>query len=347
MPESLDGNQYFQYLLRRWGFLVSVCAIAGVLALVASLLLPKRYTATASLLIEPPAGNDPRTSIAVSPVYLESLRSYEVLASSDTLLARALDKFHLRDAQSPEALETIKRRILKVSKPRETKILQISVTLADPKLAQAMAQFLAEETVNLTRGANRDGDQDLLTEAQKQVDDTAAKLDQAQTAYGELNIREPIEPMRASLQALTDLQARVRQDLSETRAQAAELAGSFSDPRAAGAKARADALDKQDAELTRQIGEKAVQLSRRSVRDDDARQKLRTAQTNYDAANMRLRDVRGNSGLRGERLRVIEPGVIPERPSSPNMLLNLILAMGLGLLGAVVYLTLTLKSNAS
>jgi uncharacterized protein involved in exopolysaccharide biosynthesis len=342
VPESLDGNQYFQYLLRRWRFIVSVCAIALVLALVISLVLPKSYTATSSLLIEPPAGNDPRTSIAVSPVYLESLRSYEVLASSDTLLTRALDKFHLRDAQSPEPLETIKRRILKVSKPRETKILQISVTLGDPRQAQAVAQFLAEETVSLSRGANRDSDQDLLGEAQKQVDDTAAKLEAAQTAFGDLNIREPIEPLRAALQSLTELQARVRQDLSETRAQAAELEG---DPRAVGAKARAEALEKQDVELGKQIAAKAVQVSRRSARDDEARQKLRTAQTNHDSANLRLREVRGNTGLRGERLRVVEPGVVPERPSSPNVLLNLALALSVGLVGAIVYLTLTLRPN--
>ena len=342
MPESLDGNQYFQYLLRRWRFIASVCAIAIVLALAVSLVLPKHYTATASLLIEPPAGSDPRTSMAVSPVYLESLRSYEVLASSDTLLTRALEKFHLRDPQSPEPLETVKRRILKVSKPRETKILQISVTLADPRQAQAVAQFLAEETVSLSRGANRDSDQDLLGEAQKLADDAGAKLEQAQTAFGELNIREPIEPLRAALQSLTELQARVRQDLSETRAQAAELAG---DPRAVGAKARAEALEKQEAELTKQIAEKAVQVSRRSARDDEARQKLRTAQNNYDAANLRVREVRGNSGLRGERLRVVEPGVVPERPSSPNVLLNLALALGVGLVGAVVYLTLTLRPN--
>jgi len=347
VPESLDGNQYFQYLLRRWGFIVAVCAIACVLALLVSLLLPKRYTATASLLIDPPAGNDPRTAIAVSPVYLESLKSYEVLAESDTLVTRALDKFHLRDPQSPEALETIKRRILKVSKPRDTKILQISVTLADPRQAQALAQYLAEETVNLSRNANRDSDQDLLAEAQKQADDAGAKLEQAQTALGELNIREPIEPLRAALQALTDLQARVRQDLSETAAQAAELGSIASDPRLTGARARAEALAKQDAELTRQIEAKAVQVSRRSARDDEARQKLRVAQTNYDAANTRLREVRNNSGLRGERLRVVEPGVVPERPSSPNLPLNLALAFAVGLVGALVYLTLTLRPNAS
>jgi len=102
VPESLDGNQYFQYLLRRWRFIVSVCAIAVVLALVVSLVLPKNYTATASLLIEPPAGNDPRTSIAVSPVYLESLRSYEVLAKVVVVGASAVDSTRiLLNSKSP------------------------------------------------------------------------------------------------------------------------------------------------------------------------------------------------------------------------------------------------------
>lgn len=343
MAESLDGHQYFQYLLRRWKFIGGVCAAACLLALIVSLLLPTRYTATSSLLIDSPAGNDPRVSIAVTPVYLESLRSYETVASSDTLLTRALEKFHLRDAASPEPLENIKRRVLKVTKPRDTKILQISVTLADPAQAQAVAQYLAEETVSLSRNANRDSDQDLLNESQKLVDDGAARLEQAQAAWSDLSIREPLEPLRADVMSLTDLQSRVRQDLSQSRAEAAELGGGSSDLRAAGAKARVAALEKQEAELTAQIEKRSVQLSRRAARDDEARQRLRIAQNNFDAANLRMRDIRASLGLRGERLRVIEPGVVPERPSSPNLPLNLALALGLGLLGAVVFLTLTLR----
>jgi uncharacterized protein involved in exopolysaccharide biosynthesis len=143
--------------------------------------------------------------------------------------------------------------------------------------------------------------------------------------------------------SLTDLQSRVRQDLSQSRAEAAELGGGSSDLRAAGAKARVAALEKQEAELTAQIEKRSVQLSRRAARDDEARQRLRIAQNNFDAANLRMRDIRASLGLRGERLRVIEPGVVPERPSSPNLPLNLALALGLGLLGAVVFLTLTLR----
>jgi uncharacterized protein involved in exopolysaccharide biosynthesis len=152
-----------------------------------------------------------------------------------------------------------------------------------------------------------------------------------------------LEPLRADVMSLTDLQSRVRQDLSQSRAEAAELGGGSSDLRAAGAKARVAALEKQEAELTAQIEKRSVQLSRRAARDDEARQRLRIAQNNFDAANLRMRDIRASLGLRGERLRVIEPGVVPERPSSPNLPLNLALALGLGLLGAVVFLTLTLR----
>ena len=344
MPQTFDAFQFLHHLLRRWRFVASVCVGALALALIASLILPKRYTATASLVIDPPPGNDPRNSIAVSTTYLESLRAYELFASSDTLLVSALEKFHLRDPQSPEALETIKRRILKVAKLRDTRILQISVTLPDPNQARDVAQYVAQETVRLNRSANREGDQEMLGESQRQADETGAALEQAQTAWGELNIREPLEPMRAEIETLTELRRRVRGDLVDSRAEAGEFAARGGD-RLAGAKARVEALEKQDAEIARQIETKAAQLSRRSAKDDELRQRLRIAQNNYDSAAIRLREVRNSSGLRGERLRVIDPGVAPERPSSPILILNLALALGVALIGAITWLALTFRPS--
>jgi uncharacterized protein involved in exopolysaccharide biosynthesis len=346
LPQTFDASQFLHHASRRWGFIASVCAGALVLALILSLILPKRYTATASLVIDPPAGNDPRTSIAVSNTYLESLRDYELFASGDTLLVSALDKFHLRDPQSPEALETIKRRILKVAKLRDTRILQISVTLPDPNQARDVAQFLAQETVRLNRNANREGDQDLLEEARRQAGEGGAAVERAQTAWSELNIREPLEPMRAELATLTELQRRVREDLLESRAEAGEFAARGGD-RLAGARARVETLEKQDAEIAGQIKTKAAQLSRRSAKDDDLMQRLRMAQENYQALMARLREVRNTYGLRGERLRVIDPGVAPERPSSPILILNLALALGVALIGAITWLALTFRPDPS
>src|SRR6266849_2268753 len=149
MQDSFDGHQYIAFLRGRWRFIATACGVAVVLSLVVSLLLSKRYTAVASIVIEAPPGHDPRGATAVSPIYLESLKTYEVFASSDTLFARALDRFHLQPPGSP-SLESLKKSVLKVSKLRETKVLQISATWPDPKQAQALVQYLAEETASLS-----------------------------------------------------------------------------------------------------------------------------------------------------------------------------------------------------
>ncbi len=347
MQESFDAYQYVHFLRRRSRFILIVCASAGVLALIVSLLLPKQYTAIATIFIDPPAGNDPRSSITVSPVYLESLRTYELFASSDTLFQRALDKFHLRDPYPSSALESLKRRVLKVTKVRDTKVLQIAATLPDPKQAQALAQFLADETVSLNRDANRDNDRDLVEDAQKQLEDAQKRLEHEQAAWREFNVKEPLEVLRGEVESLNTLRERVRRDLFDSRAELAEFAGHAGEARAPGVRARVESLEKQDGDLKRQIDAKAALLAQRENRTDELRQKLRTAQVGWEAASGRLRELHAAAGLRGERLRVVDPGVIPERPSSPNVGLNVLLAVAVALIGCLTYLTLTFRPAKS
>jgi succinoglycan biosynthesis transport protein ExoP len=338
---SFDADQYLRYLRRRLRFILIVCAVAAVLALGISLVLPKQFTATASILIDPPAGNDPRSAISVSPVYLESLRGYELFASSDTLFQRALEKFHLREADSAQTIESLKRRILKVTKVRDTRILEIAVTLPDPKQAQAVAQFLADETISLNRNANVQNDADLLADGQKRVEDGRKLLDQAQLKWREFSAREPFESMRADLEALSSARERLGRDLMDSRAELAEFSAQTGDPRLPGIRARVGSLEKQDTDLARQIQAKATVLSEHEARAAELQEKLRAAQLSYDAAAARMREVEAAAGSRGERLRVMDPGVVPERPSSPNVALNVALALAVVLASCLIYLTLT------
>src|ERR1051325_8588092 len=112
-PDSFDPIEYLEFLRKRWKIAFAAVALAGVIAAVTCLFLPKQYTATATLIIEPPGG-DPRAAIAVSPIYLESLKSYETYASSDSLFARATEKFHLMEGRSGITLESLKRSVLRV-----------------------------------------------------------------------------------------------------------------------------------------------------------------------------------------------------------------------------------------
>src|SRR5271157_2973213 len=95
MVESFDSFRYIGYLQSCWRQIAASAGIAVALAAGISLMMPARYTATARIVIQPPAGADVRSSTSVSPIYLESLKTYEQFASSDSLFQKAAQRFQL------------------------------------------------------------------------------------------------------------------------------------------------------------------------------------------------------------------------------------------------------------
>ena len=244
MPESFELFRYIDHLRHRWPVIAAACGAAVGFALLAGLLMPAKYQATARILIQQPPASDGRYAMAMSPVYLESLKSYELVASGDRLFLDALNHFNLAQGQSSEQL---KRSVLKVSVPRNTRILEISVTLRDPVKAQALALYIAEQTVKLTHEYSAAVERELLAAAQKQLDEAEA----------------------------------------------------------ASAKGPHDA-----------------------------------AQTTVDMAVEHLAEVRGSASGRVEELQVVDPGVVPSKPTSPNLPVMLVSALLVALAGSVLYLTL-------
>src|SRR5262249_54400929 len=159
------------------------------------------------------------------------------------------------------------------------------------------------------RSANIDTDADLLSEARNRADAARRLLEQEQTAWREFSLKQPYESMRADLEALTDSRTRVERDLFESRAELAELQVRNTDSRLAAVRARVELLEKQNAEIDRQLQSKGAQFSERNARADEFQQRLRAAQTTYDAAATRLREIEASAGSRGERMRVVDPGL--------------------------------------
>jgi succinoglycan biosynthesis transport protein ExoP len=347
MDDTFDRFEYIDYLRRRWRVAAVACVVALILSLGVSLIIPKRYTATASIVIEPPTGNDMRTAMAVSPVYLESLKTYESFASSDSLFARAAERFHIQPSGLAPSIESLKRQVLKVSKIRDTKVLEISATLPEPKLAQNFVQYLAEATVSLSRDEYSAADRELLDDAQKQVSEARLRLDGAQNAWAAYAVREPVDALRNDIEAGVEVQTKLRQELADAEADVAEYqerakesSGEFAERQLPAMQARVSLLEKRTEELTRSIGDKNVTLALRNARREPLVNEVKMAQTAYDSASTRLREVRTTTGMRGERLRVIDPGIVPERPSTPNIPLNVIVALFVALLASMVYLSL-------
>jgi len=271
MPESFEMFRYVDHLRHRWRMIAVACGVAAVLAFVAALLTPSQYTATTRLIIEPPAGSDLRAAMAISPIYLESLKSYELLSSGDRLFLDAIEHFKLPRSKPVDAL---KRSVLKVTIPRNTKILEISATLPDPAKAQALALYIAEQAVRLSRDVSIETEGDLVSDAQKQWSEARTRLEQAEIAWA-----------RAAESPVTQAPDRAAQiDTAQAQRDAARLA--------------------------------------------------------FEAAEKRVQEIRAMTGMRGERLKIIDPGTVPERPSWPNIPLIVLAALVVALAGTLLYMTI-------
>lgn len=336
MADPSSAYDFQDYLRRRWRFIAIACAVAVSLAAAVSLALPKKYTATARIVIEPPPG-DQRVAVALSPIYLESLKTYERFASSDSLFLRALVNFGLRSPGDTSPVEAWKRRVLKIEIPRNTRILEISATLPDPKKAQAMARFIADGTIALSRAVSHNAVQETMKDVEKQLAEARTRVERADAAWDRA-ARQPTGQMSDDIASLAELKADLMYDLSEAESEPSE-------PRPVGsgqdnAPARTAALKKQIADVEREMSRKQDLMAERSARAETLLSERRQAEGALAAAENRLRDLRYSEAFRGEQLSIIDPGITPERPSSPNLPLNVIAAFLVALAGSVAYLTL-------
>ena len=349
MGEPFDAFRYIGYLRARWRWILASAAVAVALAIAVSLALPNQYTATTRLVIDPPAGTDLRSAMAVSPIYLESLKTYEQFAAGDSIFQKAAERFGLHGAP----IEALKRRVLKVQIVRNTRILEISATLPDPKKAQALAMFLGEAAVELNRAAVSESDQDLLRGLYDQERETRNRLADTEKTWAQTLANEPVESLQADIEQAADLRAKVQQQVQSVEleiADAGERARQAAGPELAelrkedsNARARLAEMRKQSQDLDRQNNEREKLLATRQAHHDRIEAERKTAQAGLVAIEGRLREARGESGYRGERLRIIDPGIVPERPSSPNLPLNVAAALLAGLVLPVLYLTLEMS----
>jgi uncharacterized protein involved in exopolysaccharide biosynthesis len=336
--ESFDAFRYIVYMRSRWRWIVASCATAAALALVASLAMTRQYTATARIVIEPPAGTDIRAAVAVSPIYLESLRTYEQFAGGDSLFQTAIDKFHLRSIVGARPIESLKKQVLKVALVRNTRILEISATLPDPRQAQALAQFLAESTVNLSRSLNGEGDRDLLQGMERQQSELRDRLKENETAWNQLLAHEPVVTLESENNNAALLRSNVEQEIARAEVELAEPGRRTED--LADTRARLGQMRKQLETLNTQSIEREKLLSVRVSHRDRLDVERKALQAQLNGVETQLRETRAGMAFRGERLKIIDPGVVPERSSAPNLTLNVAAAFLLGLVLPLLWLTL-------
>jgi len=343
MADAFEPFRYIRYIGGRWRFVATSCCLAVGLAAAASAMLPRRYTATARIVIDPPVSADPRSAVALSPIYLESLKTYEEFAASDSLFQKAVDRFGLRSLVGATSLESLKKGVLKVGIVRNTRILEIAATLPSPAKSQALAQFLAEQVVALNQSLNVQSGHDLVTGVELQEREAQAQLDRANREWSQVSSSEPIDELQAAIQEATKLRLTLREEMARGEKEAATDDKAELREQQSTAQARFDELGKQLAALYSETARKESLVASRSATRERLKAELDAAQKSLAAAEAQLRDARNLAGNHGERMTIIDPGMVPEQPSSPNIPLNLSAALLLGLLLPLVYLALELN----
>jgi uncharacterized protein involved in exopolysaccharide biosynthesis len=353
MRGGSDGFEFVGYLRLRWAAIATTCLAALLVTAVVSVFLPKRYTATASILIEPPGGNDPRASTAITPGYLESLKTYERLASSDTLFVQALDDLHLRARYPGSSIESLKRRMLSVSRAANTSIVEIAVTLGDPKEAQALAERVARGAVALNASLDQQLNVGILEEPQRILAAARSRLEKAEREREQFGKTAFVETLEKELSNAADLRSEVGRDLARAKADLANYQGQLKAPQPldpserqagwieyqiAATTSRIQDLESQDAKLRAFINERGPRLEALKRTRESIEAELKSARADQEAAQARLGDLEVSAAFRGLRLKILDPGIVPQRPSFPNTPLNLVVALVLALTASIGYL---------
>lgn len=353
MPESFDAFRYMSFMRLRWRWIAGSCLTAVAIALAVSLSLPREYTSVARIVIEPPGGMDPRSAMSISPVYLESLKTYEHFAANDSIFRKAVDQFAVRSDLGARPIESLKKRVLKVGIVRNTRILEIAATLPDARKAQSLARFMAESTVELNRAMEAERDLDLLQGVEQQAREVRARSEAAEAAWAKLASQEPVDDLQSAVESAAELRSEIQRQMQSAEVDAANApqrekqAPPSEQPEirreASEARARLEEMRRQVGELDRENGGREILLAQRLAHRDQLKAQREALRAELGEIEKRVLAAHGDAGYRGERLRIIDPGTVPERPSSPNLPLNVMAALLLGLVLPVLYLAFELS----
>jgi capsule polysaccharide export protein KpsE/RkpR len=225
--------------------------------------------------------------------------------------------------------------------------MEIAVTLPDPQRAQALAQFLAEETVGMNRAIVSESSRDMVEAIAQEERRAHARLEETDAAWSRVLTDEPLDALESDLAEAAGLRSDIQQQITRAELETAEFASRAEQVPASMSpsvpRARLEELRQQLGAIEKQEAEEQKLLAQRSADRDKLATERKSAEAVLDTLEQRLSEARGESGYRGERLRIIDPPIVPERPSSPSLPLNLGAALLLGLLLPFVYLALEMN----
>ena len=170
---EIDIRRYIQAFLSNWYWIVGAALFAGILAYGATLLLMSPvYEATALLSLVEPRQRvqfDPRI---VSLDEEQPLLAYPDIAVSDEMLVALKNESPIA---APYSLQRL-RSMFSASSTPDAKLLYLTVTNEDPRLAAELANAWAELFVSWANATFGDSSEELLAFFEQRMEEAAAEL---------------------------------------------------------------------------------------------------------------------------------------------------------------------------
>ncbi len=351
MEDEIDLWKYINVLLRHWKLIVSITAVAVLVAGLVSFLLPPTYEAKAAVLI---IKGEQKTLIA--------------LAKSPPVATQVIEQ--LGDKLKPEE-QRLGNMLDKVQVRQKGNFIEISVKSTDPQKAAAIANAWAESYENHI-DSFYSGVSESPEELQPQADVARKEYEEKQKAWEDFisdNRSDELSRQIADKELLCDVKS-LREQIrvgspSPASAAANSLAFILLQTRAStslpvdfqistdqlrGLNASLDDVDslismlearsgdtqgRSITELRQEINQVKAELEREKAKEQDLRVSRDIARKAYIAVTGRVVEAKLGAQAPAARIHVAELAVVPESPVAPRRVMNITIALVLGLVVGV------------
>ena len=344
--EDADFLEILLVLAREKKLILQITFAGTLLATIIVFVIPKMYTATATIL--PPQQNQSVLSTLIGQVggaATLDLRDLGLKNPSDVFVAMLksrtvedslVNRFDLRKLYNVKRYQDARKKLEKRSEidPEKEGLISIQVSDRDPKRAAAIANAWVDElrllnqSLNLTEAAQRRAffEEKLISE-REDLTKAEAALKQLQEKTG---LIQPDAQTRALVGAVAELRAQVA--AKEVQLQSLRTYGTENNPEVKRVERELAELRAQSAKLSQMersgsdAGEGNLQVPTRRVPEANldylrVARELKYHESLYDFLAKQLEAARIDEAKNAVLVQVVDKAVEPERKSSPKRLL--------------------------
>lgn len=333
----MELREYIGLLLKRKELVIASFLVVFFVVLVYTFVVPPVYEATAKLLISKDAGTlnplvDKPTSMASLLQGSNDIETHVELIKDRPVISEAIKQLDLRDSKGelldPEDL----LNSVRVVPLRDTDIIQIRVQNKVPKLAADTANTISERYVAWSQEMNQAEARSVKQFIEEQIAVTKGSLTKVEEELLKYRKKSGSVQLSSEMQVKIDKLAELEIERTKVtialREFRARLTSGALGSDVTGLTERKKALDaaiaRYNSEL-KDLPQKELEVAR-LMRDN------KVADATYVMLLEKLNEVKIAEAMKTSSAKIVSPAVVPKDPIKPKKLLNLMMAVIIGLL---------------